>query len=302
MRILVAGQSGQLARCLVDEAQLRPNISLLSLGRADMDVTDRGNVATAINDYAPDVIINAAAYTAVDSAESEPDQASLVNAIAPGIMAQLCQEKSIPLVHISTDYVFEGRGIQPYKVEDQTAPLGIYGQSKLGGEAAVRKNCTKHLIVRTSWVFSEYGNNFVKTMLKLGVETTELSVVADQIGCPTDASDLAKSILSMSTTKHFPSGTYHYRGASALSWCEFAEAIFEEANTQRLLIRKPRLKPVTTDEYPTPAKRPAWSVLDMSTTESVFGLEPIPLKQSLKRVLSKLAPAYKIPTNTKAEN
>jgi dTDP-4-dehydrorhamnose reductase len=285
---LVAGANGQVAQCLVDEAKSQSNLQLTALGRVDMDILQSDHIAEAFEKYQPDLVINAAAYTAVDKAESEPELAMQLNAIAPGDIARRCEARQIPMMHISTDYVFDGTGNEPYTLDCPTAPLGEYGRSKWLGEEAVRQHCSRHYILRTSWVFSEYGNNFVKTMLRLAESRPELGVVSDQRGCPTDARSIAQALLTMARQAgHY--GTWHYVGAPLVSWFDFASAIFAEAEQQGLLEKSPQLNAITTAEFPTPAKRPAFSALDMSAITQVFGIEPVPMQHSLQRVLGALA-------------
>ncbi|MDG3039665.1 dTDP-4-dehydrorhamnose reductase, partial [Roseicyclus marinus] len=215
-------------------------------------------------------VINAAAYTAVDRAESEEDLATTINGHAPGAMARACADLGIPFVHISTDYVFAGAGNRPWKPEDPTGPLGAYGRSKLAGETAVRAAGGPHAILRTSWVFSAHGNNFLKTMLRLGAERETLTVVADQIGGPTPARAIAAACLSIaSQLAEAPdkTGTYHFAGAPDTSWADFARAIMAAAGLSC------RVADIPTSAYPTPAKRPANSRLECSTTKAVFGID-----------------------------
>ncbi|WP_207062863.1 dTDP-4-dehydrorhamnose reductase [Motiliproteus sp. SC1-56] len=286
MRILVTGAQGQLGRCLQD-ALAESAHDWRALGRSALDIADSASVARAIEGFAPDVVINAAAYTAVDRAETEVDAACRINAEGPAHLARACQTHGARLIHVSTDYVFDGDAERPYREEDTTRPLGVYGASKLAGERAVAEACTQHLIVRVAWVFSEYGNNFLKTMLRLGAERDSLGIVDDQQGTPTYAGDLARALVRL-TEVNKGWGTYHFSGGRPVSWYRFAEAIFQEAARQGKLERVPTLNPITTEEFPTPAARPAWSVLDGSQLQSVFGIGQGDWEQALAKVIARL--------------
>ncbi len=261
--ILVFGQTGQVAREL---ARLAP--ALVFLGREQADLSDPAGCAAAIHHHAPRAVINAAAYTAVDRAETEEGLATTINAHAPGAMAQACAARGIALVHLSTDYVFDGAGVRPFAPSDPCAPLGAYGRSKLAGEVAVRAAGGAHAILRTSWVFSAQGTNFLRTMLRLGSSRSSLNVVADQIGGPTPARAVAAAclrmaqILAQDTTR---SGTYHLSGAPDVSWAEFARAIMAAATLPC------RIEDIPSSAYPTAARRPLNSRLECSGL-AAFGL------------------------------
>lgn len=264
MTILVFGHSGQVA------TELRAQAAVTALGRDGADLTDPAACAAAILAHQPTAVINAAAHTAVDRAETEEDLATVVNGAAPGAMARACADLGIPFVHISTDYVFAGDGEIPWTPDDPVAPLGAYGRSKLAGERAVRAAGGVHAILRTSWVFSAHGNNFLKTMLRLGADRAVLTVVADQIGGPTPARAIAAACLSMAdqlADDPGKSGTYHFSGAPDTSWAGFARAIMAEAGLAC------RIDDIPTSAYPTPARRPANSRMDCSATQAAFGIE-----------------------------
>jgi dTDP-4-dehydrorhamnose reductase len=269
MKLLITGANGQLGRCLQDRAQAY-GFDVAAVSHQQLDISDKSAVDLFFSQFQPELVINAAAYTAVDKAETEPDIAYQVNVTGPKNLAEACQHSDIPMFHISTDYVFDGSSTKPYKPFDQTCPQSVYGATKLAGEQAVAQVCTKHVIVRTAWVFSEYGNNFVKTMLRLASDRAELSVVADQYGCPTYAGDIAEALLKMATainkkTDWSGYGIHHFCGDQATSWHGFARAIMAEGLASGLLTRIPTVKAIPTADYPTPAKRPEYSVLDCSS-------------------------------------
>lgn len=264
MSLLVFGKTGQVAR----ELQRRAPDAIF-LGRDAADLSDPAACAAAIDKIRPTAVINAAAYTAVDAAESEEPLATRINGDAPGAMARACARLGCPFVHISTDYVFDGSGTTPWPVDAPTGPLGAYGRSKLSGEQAVRAPGGVHAILRTSWVVSAHGRNFVKTMLRLGAEREKLTIVADQVGGPTPAGDIAEACLAMAgqlAKDPSKSGTYHFSGAPDVSWADFARAIFARAGLAC------EVEDIPTSAYPTPAARPANSRLDCSATLSAFGI------------------------------
>lgn len=297
MHILVTGANGQLGQCLADQLR-EQNISHTMLSREQADINDTVVLSRLIADQGVTVIINAAAYTAVDKAESEAELAQRVNVQGAEALAKLCGQYDIPLLHVSTDYVFAGDADTPYSEADATAPTGVYGSTKLAGEKAIALHCPKHIILRTAWVFSEYGNNFLKTMLRLGGERDCLSVVADQVGCPTYAGDIAAALVSIACQIHQRDedandagdyyGIYHYGGDSAVSWHDFATAIFEQAQQQGVLSTLPELAEIATKDYPTPAKRPAYSVLDCQKVVAEFLVRPSDWREAVGLVLSKL--------------
>jgi dTDP-4-dehydrorhamnose reductase len=269
-----------------------PGTSFLCLGRGDgVDITDSQSLRQAIDACAPDIVVNAAAYTAVDRAESEPEAAFAINRDGVAELAALCAERSVPLIHISTDYVFDGRKLSPYTEDDPIAPLGVYGASKAAGESALRQRAEQHVILRTSWVYSQFGSNFVKTMLRLAETKDEVKVVADQHGCPTAAEDLAeaiKSIVRAMRSRRQPAfGTFHLAGQGATNWCDFARAIFEMRAAKGH--RTPRVVAISTADYPSAARRPANSRLDCSRIEQAYGIVLPPWRKSLASILEALA-------------
>jgi dTDP-4-dehydrorhamnose reductase len=225
MRVLITGREGQVARALLERGAEFPRLELIAVGRPELDLAEPGSGAAAVRRIAPDVVINAAAYTAVDQAEDEPELANRINGEAPGELAAAAREIGAPIIHISTDYVFDGRKPQPYCEDDPVGPINAYGRSKLIGEELVRAAHPEHLILRTAWVYSPWGKNFVKTMLTLARTREEISVVNDQVGSPTSALDLADVLLSIAMVER-PRGTLHYAGTEMMSWAEFARRIF----------------------------------------------------------------------------
>jgi len=277
--ILVFGKTGQVAT----ELQRLGNV--LALGRDQANLSDPAACADAIRTHAPRAVINAAAYTAVDRAEEEEAMATTVNGDAPTAMAQACAELDIPLIHISTDYVFAGTGDAPWQPDDPTAPQNAYGRSKLTGEIGIRDSGAVHAILRTSWVVSAHGANFVKTMLRLSDTRDALTVVADQIGGPTPARDIAAACLQIAEqliADPSKSGTYHYSGAPDVSWADFARAIFDQAR------RAVTVTPIPTTDYPTPAKRPLNSRMDCGATQQVFGIARPNWRNGLNMILQEL--------------
>ncbi|MGY8810611.1 MAG: dTDP-4-dehydrorhamnose reductase [Pseudomonadales bacterium] len=286
MKILITGADGQLGRCLQDCLGSSTH-HWLALNRSGLDITNSVAVAAAVSQFKPDVIVNAAAYTAVDKAESNHDRAWAINAQAVEHLAAAANATDALLIHVSTDYVFDGSATTPYSETANLSPLGVYGSSKLDGETAAAK-AQRHCIVRTAWVFSEYGNNFLKTMLRVGADRDELKIVADQVGTPTYAGDLASALLSMAE-KGVPTGTYHFSGGEACSWWDFANAIFECARETGTLEKSPELTPITTQEYPTPAQRPQYSVLDNSKLNKALGAHTADWRSAVRKVLNNLS-------------
>ncbi|MBE9166449.1 dTDP-4-dehydrorhamnose reductase [Pleurocapsales cyanobacterium LEGE 06147] len=287
-KILLIGITGQLGQEL--QHTLAPLGKVIGLSRQGLDLSQPNKIRQAIAAIKPNIIVNAAAYTAVDRAETEPELAKAINSVAPTVMAEEAQKRGATLVHISTDYVFDGRNYTPYTEADSPNPIGVYGKSKLMGEEGVRKNCARHLILRTAWVYGSRGHgNFVKTMVRLGGEREELRVVADQIGTPTWSYDLAKAIaqlLSSYTEEvEISMGTYHFTNSGVASWYDFAIAIFAEAQPLGFPLKIKRVAPITTAEYPTPARRPAYSVLSKVKIAKVLGDYPPYWRDSLKQML-----------------
>ncbi|MEI1373650.1 dTDP-4-dehydrorhamnose reductase [Nostoc sp. UHCC 0926] len=286
--ILLIGSNGQVGKEL---QQILPSSSnIISVARPTVDLAQPDTLCSVIRSNQPQIIINAAAYTAVDKAESEPELASAINAIAPLIIAQESQKLGAFLIHISTDYVFDGNGYRPYLETDATNPLSVYGKTKLAGEEAIRETCAHHLILRTAWVYGTFGkNNFVKTMLRLGAERQQLRVVADQIGSPTWAQDIATIIAQMipQLTPEI-SDTYHYTNSGVASWYDFAVAIFEEAQQLGFPLKVERIVPITTAEYLTPARRPAYSVLACGKISAILGTYPPHWRERLRQMLTDL--------------
>lgn len=276
-RILITGGSGQVGHCL--KAQLQGCAELSVPDSTALNIADRRSVRQTVETFRPDYIINAAAYTAVDKAESDAERAFAVNREGARHLAEAAEAAGAAMLHISTDYVFDGAGGAPYDEAAQTAPQNIYGASKLAGEQAVLAACRRAVVMRTSWVFGAHGQNFVKTMLRLGRERDSLGIVADQYGAPTAAADIAAALITI-VRRHTPeqlaerAGIYHYCGSPYASWFEFAETIFAEAVAQGVLAKIPAVKPITTADYPTPAKRPADSRLDCGKIRTVFGIGP----------------------------
>lgn len=290
MKVLVTGGNGQLGRCLQDRLQCT-DYEWRAPDQSKLDITDRSAIATYFEIFQPDIVINAAAYTAVDKAESDQENAHLVNAVAPRYLAEKCKIAAIPIIHVSTDYVFDGTATVPYKASDQTNPQSVYGNTKLAGEQAVQTTLSEHIIIRTAWVFSEYGNNFVKTMLKLARTNPVLKIVGDQYGCPTYAGDLADAILKMvmqvqSGQKLW--GLYHYCGDQITSWHGFARAIFDEAERQDIIDTIPQLRVINTDEYPVAAPRPEYSVLNCQLSLACFNFELSNWRRALTRVIQEI--------------
>lgn len=283
MKILVFGQSGQVATEL--RALDSDDVQITALARSDADLTDPTACATAINARAPDAVINAAAYTAVDKAESDEKTAQIINADAPATMAQACAARDIPFVSISTDYVFSGAGNTPWAPDAPTDPQSVYGRTKRDGEAAIVKTGGRYAVLRTSWVVSAHGNNFVKTMLRLGAERESLTIVADQIGGPTGAAEIARACVTIARTLALEpekSGVYHFSGASDTSWADFARVIFDAAKIPCAVTDIPSA------DYPTPAKRPLNSQLDCTTTQAAFGIPRPDWRESLTHILTQL--------------
>lgn len=273
MRILVVGRNGQLARSLMEKPLA--NVTVVARGRPEIDLEKPETITAAIKQTAPDIVVNAAAYNNVDQAESEETRAFAVNADGAGALGSAAAEAGVPVIHVSTDYVYDGTKQTPYVETDQPKPLGAYGRSKLAGEVLLAAAQPRHIILRTAWVHSPFGRNFVKTMLNLAAEHSEIRVVADQFGNPTYAPHLAAAIEAIaeqivSASGEPPWGIYHAASIGETSWHGLAAKVFEEA--QQHGFRSPRLVPITTSEYPTPARRPANSRLDCGRLAETFGV------------------------------
>lgn len=277
IKLLLTGFKGQVGHCLLNQAQAR-GWSVLAVDRDELDIRDREAVLRTVSQWQPQVIINAAAHTAVDKAESEIDASYAINRDGPAYLAAAANSVGAVMLHISTDYVFAGNKDGLYVETDPVDPQGVYGASKLAGELAVAEHCPRHLNLRTAWVFGEHGNNFVKTMLRLGSQRDSLGVVADQFGGPTYAGDIAAALLSMAEQALQPDfahwGIYHFAGEPHVSWHGFATSIFNAAVAQGLLARAPQVNAIATSDYPTPAQRPANSRLDCSRINTIFGIMP----------------------------
>ena len=284
-RILITGADGQLGTELQKTGP--KNFELLALGRDQLDLGAAEPIADTISQFKPTAVINAAAYTAVDQAEEEPEAAEQINSLAPGYLAAACRKNRASLIHISTDFVFDGLGNVPYKPDSKTSPLGSYGRTKLLGEEKILEALSTALIVRTSWVYSAHGKNFVKTMLRLMQERDTVRVVEDQIGAPTWARGLAE-MLWASLSKDNIRGIYHWSDEGICSWYQFAKAIAEEAVKIGLIKRCAQVEPISSKNYKTLATRPHYSVLDCSSTIRDVGISPIPWRSQLKSMLEDL--------------
>lgn len=295
MKVLVTGANGQLGRCLQDcleskRAEGRA-IDCYALARAELDITDSAAVDAWFAEFQPDVVINAAAYTSVDKAETEHEQAAKINENGPANLAQACARNESLLIHVSTDYVFDGQGSEPYTPESIAEPLGVYGATKLAGEHRIQQLCNRYCIVRTSWVFSEYGANFLKTMLRLANERDSLSIVADQHGTPTYAADLADALVDIACGKHSEqrSGVYHFSGGDVTTWHGFANAIFQSAFAMGAIKSLPQVEAISSDQFPTTAKRPMYSVLSGQQLADAFGIGAGDWRKGMEQALDRLA-------------
>ncbi|MGE4527163.1 MAG: dTDP-4-dehydrorhamnose reductase [Rhodospirillaceae bacterium] len=288
-RIVVTGVSGQVGGSLI-ALPPPPGVTFVPAGRGVLDLARPQGLAAALAALAPDAVINCAAHTAVDRAESEPALAFAVNAEAPGEIAAACAARGAPMVQLSTDYVFDGSKTGPWLRTDPVAPLGVYGASKEAGEQAVRAACPRHLILRTSWVYAARGHNFVRTMLRLGAERDELRVVADQTGCPTAAQDIAAAFAALAPRlaqgESLTWGTWHLAGKEATTWHGFAEAIFDCAAP--VWGRRPAVVPIATADYPTATRRPRNSALDCAETERALGLAARSWRDALPSIVAEI--------------
>ena len=283
IRILITGANGQLGQCLRDKAQNASDLELIYTDYEELDITNSEEVDDFFSKNSFDYCINCAAYTLVDKAESEEAMATKINIDGARNLASACEKNGVVILHISTDFVFSGEKSLPYGEEDTPDPLGIYGATKLEGEREIARLCRAHIIVRTSWLYSEYGNNFLITMLKLGESKTELRIVADQIGTPTYAGDLATILLTMIRSSFNNFGLYHYSNEGVASWYDFAQAIFDFSEISC------RVQPIKSEEYPTAAKRPGFSVLDKTKIKNNLSIEIPYWRDSLREAIRKLA-------------
>ncbi|MBU2583161.1 MAG: dTDP-4-dehydrorhamnose reductase [Alphaproteobacteria bacterium] len=285
--IAVIGASGQVASALTRCAR-RTGQPLIARGHPAADLTDIATVGRFIDQVRPSIVVNAAAYTAVDKAESEPEAAFKLNAEGPGKLAVVCTALGLPLIHISTDYIFDGLSDTPYLEDTPPRPMSAYGASKAAGESAVKSACEQHIILRTAWVYGLEGNNFVRTILRLGAERDELGIVADQFGSPTYADDIAAAILTIAAKlaagDSASFGTYHFTNSGTATWHQFAEAIFAHAKAAGRKTPE-HVKAITTADYPTPARRPPNSVLDCARIERTFAVARPPWRDALARAM-----------------
>jgi dTDP-4-dehydrorhamnose reductase len=283
MVVLVTGVNGQLGQAIQSVAGNFPSLDLIFCSSSELNITDTTNCESVFEKFKPNFCINTAAYTAVDKAETEPEKAYAINVVGAQNLAQVCKTFDTVLLHVSTDFVFDGLANQPYLEDDVPNPTGVYGATKLQGEQAIASTWNKHFIIRTSWVYSQFANNFMKTMLRLASERDSLSVVSDQIGTPTNAVDLAECLLTIISTQHptpntqHPFGIYNYSNEGQCSWYEFATEIFKQ---YQLSVN---VNPIPSSAYPTPAKRPAYSVLDKSKIKTVFGINISNWQEQIKK-------------------
>ena len=285
MKILVTGANGQVDTS-IRNCPTAKNHEIITIGRPEIDLSEYDKLKSAIKEANPDIIISSAAYTAVDKAETESDIAYVINALAPKAIGEIATELNIPVIHISTDYVFSGDKSTSYKEEDATGPIGVYGKTKLEGEKFLAAATSNHVILRTAWVYSPYGNNFVKTMLRLGETRDELNVVADQQGCPTYAPEIAQACITIAEriTKDKSKelrGIFNLTGQGKASWAQFAKTIFAEA--EKFGCKKIKVNEITTDQYPTPAKRPKNSLLSSQKLLDIHGIELDNWEKSTKK-------------------
>ncbi|WP_316247354.1 dTDP-4-dehydrorhamnose reductase [Photobacterium lucens] len=289
VKVLITGSNGQVGSCLVRQLQNCTNTEILAVDRTDLDITSKSDVSKIVDEFKPNIIINAAAHTAVDKAETEIDLSYAINRDGPLYLAQAAEKIGAALLHISTDYVFAGDKEGIYSEIDAVNPQGVYGSSKLAGEKAVIDACSRVIILRTAWVFGEEGNNFVKTMLRLAKQRDELGIVTDQVGGPTYAGDIANALITIAKditvqgndfdqTKY---GIYNFSGLPHTSWCGFAKMIFDKAVEQNVLDKAPNIIGINTEAYPTPAKRPANSKLDMQKITETFSIQASDWQQAL---------------------
>lgn len=281
-RVVVTGASGQLGKCLQDAAEAYPNWEFTFLGREALDISQPQSIEKLFRNHSFDYCINAAAYTHVDHAEKEQEEAYLGNAKAPRLLAEACQQNEVVLFHISTDYVFDGTKGIPYQETDPVGPINVYGASKLKGEEHIQDQCPKHFIVRTSWLYSQYGHNFFKSILRLAKERDELTITTEQTGVPTNANDLAEALLQMIAQPSERYGIYHFSNVGPTTWYEFAKAIVKHAG----LSDQTKVKEI--DKYPTFAQRPNYSVMDVSKIKNEFNCKEIHWEASLKGLINSI--------------
>ncbi len=281
-KIVVIGSKGQLGSELQELSVQHPHHQFFFLDKEELDITNEAAVSETIAALEPDFLVNCAAYTAVDKAESDKDICYAINADAVTFLAKACAENHIKFIHISTDYVFDGFSDKGYKEDDVTNPQNVYGLSKLQGEVNALKNNPDAVIIRTAWVYSVYGANFVKTMLRLMQSKPEIGVVADQMGSPTYAADLAHAILQIIETTNWKPGVYHFTNEGVISWFEFAQAVKDISGADC------KVNPITTEQYPTPAKRPKYSVLNKNKIQAAYAIRLQPWRESLEKCIVKL--------------
>jgi dTDP-4-dehydrorhamnose reductase len=290
MKIFVCGSKGQLGQAIIKACKIK-QIPFAEADLPEIDITSPHSIETNVNQTQPSIIVNAAAYTQVDKAEKESELAFAINRDGSHNLAQICNKRGIPLIHISTDYVFDGENKTPYVETDPINPTGVYGLSKADGEIVIQKQLQQHIIVRTAWLYGLHGQNFIKTMLRLGREKTTLGVVNDQYGCPTCAEDLAQALIQIIQTinqnAEISWGTYHYCGQGITTWYEFATTLFDYVR-DLIPLSIETVTPLTTAEYPTPAKRPAYSALDCRRIQEVFKITPRPWQESLKETVERI--------------
>ena len=280
--ILITGANGQIGQEFQQLEKNFPSLNFLFVSKNELSIADENAVNTFFKNKQIDICINCAAYTAVDKAETDKETAIAVNAIAVGYLAKACKNHNAKFIHISTDYVFDGKGIKPFTENDQTNPVNFYGQTKLSGELNAIKENEETIIIRTAWVYSSFGNNFVKTMIRLMNERESIGVVNDQYGCPTFAADLAQAIMQIIVGNNFIAGIYHYSNKGKISWYDFAKEISQQINSHCVV------NEITTSQFPTPAARPSYSVLDTSKIAETFNITITEWKESLQKCLALL--------------
>ena len=288
MRVLILGSNGQLGRCLTEEF-LKISNNIFSFSRKEIDISDTELLNKVLIDKKPEIVINASAYTNVDSAEEEQEQANLINNVSVGRLATICKTLNIKLIHFSTDYIFKGDNRNPYLEDSIKCPINFYGKTKLLGENSVINSGCKYMIFRISWVYSEYGKNFLKSMLEMGKIKNELSIVDDQIGCPTYARDIARAIVQVCNSKtiNTAEGIFHLSAPQVMSWFDFAEKIYTNAKNEGYKVPE-KLISISTSDYPTKASRPSFSVLDCTKFINKFSITFSSTDNSIKEVLANI--------------